>query len=146
MHGRNIAPEIPEPKKPADIGLYIGLVGVFLSFVGVILSIYALVAGEKAIWLGLSGWLSALLIGVFLSIPLSKSLREISRQHSENIALINQLIELKTANSKIIEIDAYVISKAVRQPVKRERKQAEPSKARHSETDTEATENMELVD
>jgi len=100
---------------------------VTLSVIGVLLSIYTLAAGEKAIWLGISGWSAALLVGIFLTIPLWKLMTELARSHSAYSELLIRVKDLENANAKMIEIDAYVISKAVRQQViKRERKPADP--------------------
>ena len=111
----------------SSAGIYLGIAGVALSVIGVLLSVYTLAAGEKAIWLGISGWSAALLVGVFLTIPLWKLMTDLTKAHSAYSELLIRVNDLENANAKIIEIDAYVISKAVRQQVtKRERKPTEP--------------------
>lgn len=53
---------------------------------------------------------------------------ELTKFHSAYSELLIRVNDLESANSKILEIDAYVISKAVRQQVtKRERKPTEPN-------------------
>lgn len=110
----------------AATGTYLGIAGVVLSLIGVLLSIYALTSGEKSIWLGISGWLAALLVGVFLSIPLFKLITKLTEAHTINTELLIKVNELELANSRIIEIDAFILSKSVkRQATKRERKPSE---------------------
>jgi hypothetical protein len=104
-------------------GFYLSAIGVALSIIGVLLSIYTLTSGEKSIWLGISGWLAALLLGIFLSIPLFRLINRLTEAHAANADLLIKIIDLENANAKIIEIDAYIISKAVKQQAtKRERK------------------------
>jgi len=104
-------------------GVYLGIAGVFLSFIGVMLSVYTLSAGEKSIWLGISGWTAALLVGIFLCIPLWKLMTELASAHVINTELSIRIRDLENANLKIVEIDAFIISKTVRQQAtKRTRK------------------------
>lgn len=56
-----------DPQSSAAAGFYSGLIGAGLSLIGVLLSVYSLVAGEKSFWLGLSGWLAAMLLAVTLT-------------------------------------------------------------------------------
>jgi hypothetical protein len=111
----------------SNAGIYLGIAGVSLSIIGVLLSVYTLSAGEKAIWLGISGWSAALLVGIFLTIPLWKLMSELTKAHQAYAELLIRVNDLENANAKIIEINAYIISKTVRQQAtKRERKPAEP--------------------
>lgn len=111
--------------RESSAGVYWGIAGVALSVIGVLLSVYTLSAGEKAIWLGISGWSAALLVGIFLTIPLWKLMTELAKSHSTCSELLIRVKDLENANAKIIEIDAYVISNTVRQQAtKRERKPA----------------------
>ncbi|MGA3827270.1 hypothetical protein [Pseudomonas chlororaphis] len=120
----------------ATAGTYLGIAGVVLSLIGVLLSIYALSSGEKSIWLGISGWLAALLVGVFLSIPLFKLINKLTEAHTTNAELLLKVNELELANSRIIEIDAFILSKSVkRQATRRERK---PSEQQVENTSSEA--------
>ncbi|WP_085647971.1 MULTISPECIES: hypothetical protein [unclassified Pseudomonas] len=111
----------------ANIGNYIGFIGVILSLMGVVLSVYSLSSGEKAIWLGVSGWVAAVLIGILLIIPILKLLSELSAVHDKNYELLVKSNDLQNANNKMMEIDAYVISKTVRHTAaaKRDKKMAE---------------------
>ena len=107
----------------SNTGFYLSAIGVALSLIGVLLSVYTLSNGEKSIWLGISGWLAALLLGVFLSIPLFRLINRLTEAHAANADLLIKIADLENANAKMIEIDAYIISKAVRQQAtKRERK------------------------
>ncbi|WEL58022.1 hypothetical protein PZ739_12965 [Pseudomonas kermanshahensis] len=104
-------------------GFYLGVIGAALSLIGVLLSVYTLSSGEKSIWLGISGWIAALLLGTFLSIPLFRLINRLTEAHAANADLLIKITDLENANAKIIEIDAYIISKTVKQQAtKRERK------------------------
>lgn len=119
-----------------NAGIYLGIAGVALSFIGVMLSIYSLSAGEKSIWLGISGWTAALMVGIFLCIPLWKLMTQLTVAHTLITDLAIKVRDLEITNTKIVEIDAFIISKTVRQQAtKRSRKVPEP------EDFTELTEN-----
>jgi len=58
-----------------------------------------------------------------LSIPLFRLINRLTEAHAANADLLIKITDLENANAKMIEIDAYIISKAVRQQAtKRERK------------------------
>lgn len=102
-----------------NAGVYLGIAGVSLSIIGVFLSVYSIAAGEKAIWLGISGWTAALLVGIFLSIPLWKLMTQLTVAHTLNTDLAIRVRDLEIANAKIVEIDAFIISKTVKQQATR---------------------------
>lgn len=106
-----------------NAGIYLGIAGVALSLIGVMLSIYSLAAGEKAIWLGISGWSAALLVGIFLCIPLWKLMTQLTVAHTLITELAIKVRDLESANTKITDINAFIISKTIRQQAtKRTRK------------------------
>lgn len=124
-----------------NAGIYLGIAGVALSIIGVMLSVYSLAAGEKTIWLGISGWTAALLVGIFLCIPLWKLMTQLAIAHSINTELAIKVRDLEIANSKIVEIDAFIISKTVRQQAtKRSRKVHEKDLTELTQNDESRTE------
>lgn len=114
-------------------GFYVGAIGTGLSLAGVLLSVYSLAAGEKAIWLGISGWVAAIVCAwalVKLCTHLIKINTEIRNNlidaTNKNTLLSEKNEQLKATNEKILEIDAYVISKTVRKPSPRKEKDNTP--------------------
>lgn len=115
-----------DSESSATASFYFGLIGAGLSLIGVILSVYSLVTGEKAFWLGLSGWLAATLVAIALTklcinlININAALnKELNNQTYKSTLLSEKNDQLSQTNQKLIEIDAYVISKTVRKPVPR---------------------------
>lgn len=117
-------------------GFYIGIIGTVLSFIGVLLSVFSFSSAEKAVWLGTSGWIAAILCAIALT-KLCLHLMEINTEIRNNLIeatnrgtlLSEKNDHLQRTNDKIVEIDAYVISKAVRKPSPR-KEQANTAQAR----------------
>lgn len=116
-------------------GFYFGIAGVFLSAVGIALSVYALSPGEKSLWLGLSGWISAILIGLFLSrlclklIHLNSIAQNEAKESTQRaIELSARVGELEYANDRLTEIGSFVISATAKGPAKPRRRTAPPSR------------------
>lgn len=130
-----------DPESVSVAGFYIGITGTALSFIGVLLSVFSFSSAEKAVWLGISGWVAAILCAVTLT-KLCIHLMEINTRIRNNLidatnkgTLLSEKNEhLKRTNEKIIEIDAYVISKAVRKPSPR-RESASSAQARPAADD-----------
>lgn len=124
-----------DPQSSAAAGFYSGLIGAGLSLIGVLLSVYSLVAGEKSFWLGLSGWLAAILLAVTLTnlcVKLIKINAKLSSQltvvKSKSVLLEEKNDRLSETNAKLVEIDAYITSQALRKPVpRRERGDSAPA-------------------
>lgn len=109
-------------------GFYFGLLGVFLSAVGIALSVYALYSGEKPLWLSLSGWISSILTGFFLTRLCVKLININVGTHSEAKEIIQQaqneakesaqrvieltarVGELEYANTRLTEINSFIVS------------------------------------
>lgn len=104
-------------------GFYIGIAGAALSFIGILLSVFSFSSAEKAVWLGISGWVAAILCAVALTklcihlMEINTKIRNSLIEATHRGTLLSEQNEhLQRTNDKIVEIDAYVISKAVRKP------------------------------
>lgn len=122
-----------DPESSATASFYFGILGAALSLIGVLLSVYSFADAEKSLWLGISGWLAAGISAwaltklclnlININTRLNQRLQDATNQST---LLAEQNDELRTTNSKLIDIDAYIVSKAVRKPVARkESKSAE---------------------
>lgn len=129
-------------------GVYFGVIGAGLSLIGVLLSAYSLVDGEKSLWLGLSGWMAAILLAITLTklvmnlirinAELSDSLSESKRQGS---LLSEKNDRLTETNAKLIDIDAYITSTAMKKAAPRREKiagVAAAAKQANNDSDEEA--------
>jgi len=110
-------------------GFYYGVLGTFLGAAGITLSVYYSNAGEKSLWLSLSGWIAAILIGVFLTrlclklISINVQLNRSSADHAQkSIELANRVGELEYANDRLTEIGSYVIAATKQSAVKPRRR------------------------
>ncbi len=112
-------------------GFYFGLIGAGLSLIGILLSAYSLVDGEKSVWLGLSGWMAAILLAVTLT-KLVMNLVKINAELSDSLsysqkqeALLSEKNDrLTETNAKLIDIDAYIASTAMKKAIPRREKSA----------------------
>jgi len=89
------------------------------------LSVYYSNSGEKNLWLSLSGWISAILIGTFLTrlcfklIEINGVLSHTAAEQAQNsIELAARVGELEYANDRLTEIGSYVIATATKSAVK----------------------------
>ncbi|MGE1071177.1 hypothetical protein ACQJ22_01130 [Pseudomonas fragariae (ex Marin et al. 2024)] len=106
-------------------GFYYGVVGTFLGAAGIALSVYYSNSGEKSLWLSLSGWISAILIGIFLTrlcfklLEINGKLSNVASEQSQNsIELAARVGELEYANDRLTEIGSYVIATTTKSAVK----------------------------
>jgi hypothetical protein len=106
-------------------GFYYGVAGTFLGAAGIALSVYYSNSGEKNLWLSLSGWISAILIGTFLTrlcfklIEINGVLSHTAAEQAQNsIELAARVGELEYANDRLTEIGSYVIATATKSAVK----------------------------
>lgn len=133
-----------DPESVSIAGFYIGIMGTALSFIGVLMAVFSFSSAEKAVWLGISGWIAAILCSVALT-KLCTHLMEINTKIRTNLIeatnkstlLAEKNDHLQRTNDKIVEIDAYVISKAVRKPSPRKEQtntaQSRPAVAEENE-------------
>lgn len=114
MQGRHNLRDLQNTPPSHKVGFYLGIAGVALSAIGILLTILSITSLEKDIWLGLSGWLAAALVGIFLSIPLLKCLNQLSELHDAYNEILIQLNDAQTAHTQMTDISAFVISKTIR--------------------------------
>lgn len=122
-------------------GFYLGIAGIATSLIGISLSVYSLVSAEKAIWLGISGWISTIICSSFLmklcmrliniNAELSSRMEEALR---ESIQLSGKNERLRSTNEKLIDIDSYIISKALNKASPRQTPNANIAKPSSAET------------
>lgn len=129
-------------------GFYFGVIGVFLSAAGIALSVYALSSGEKSLWLGLSGWIAAILIGIFLTrlclrlISISTFAQGEAKESTQKaIELAARVGELEYANDRLTEIGSFVISATAKGPAKARR--SSPTNSRRKNTTYQQNQNAE---
>ncbi|WP_422402613.1 hypothetical protein [Pseudomonas sp. GZD-209] len=135
-------------------GFYYGILGVFLSAAGIALSVYALSSGEKSLWLGLSGWIAAILIGIFLTrlclklIAINSNIQaEAKESIQKSIELAARIGELEYANERLTEIGSFVISATAKGPAKPRRSTPmAPRRKSNSERQNQSIENEEVTD
>ncbi|WP_141228161.1 hypothetical protein [Pseudomonas fragi] len=125
-----------QPDSVSLAGFYFGVAGTFLGAAGIALSVYYSNSGEKPLWLSLSGWVSAILIGMFLT-RLCLKLIEInvrlshsaSEQAQKSIELAARVGELEYANDRLTEIGSYVIATTTKGAVKPRRRTTSTAKS-----------------
>ena len=100
-------------------GYYLGVTGLLTSLVGVSLTVYSMNSSEVSIFLGVSGWLAAIICSLSLSRLCLHLIRINTTINERLITLSSRNEELKYANDKLLEIDAYVISKALHEAAPR---------------------------
>lgn len=135
-------------------GFYFGIIGVFLSAAGIALSVYALSSGEKSLWLGLSGWIAAILIGIFLTRLCLKliSINSLAQNEAKEsiqkaIELAARVGELEYANDRLTEIGSFVITTTAKGPAKtRKSAQTTPRRKSAVESQNHNIENEEVAD
>lgn len=135
-------------------GFYYGVAGTFLGAAGIALSVYYSNSGEKTLWLSLSGWVSAILIGVFLTrlcfklIGINGQLSHTaSEQAQKSIELAARVGELEYANDRLTEIGSYVIATTMKSAAK-PRRRATPNAKRAPEPSSEEQriESEDMID
>lgn len=135
-------------------GFYYGVIGVFLGAAGIALSVYYSSSGDRSLWLSLSGWISAILIGIFLT-RLCLKLMHINGQLShdvvehaqKSIELAARVGELEYANDRLTEIGSYVIATTTKGAVKPRRRTPSTTKSSSAPpSEVSKTESEDMLD
>lgn len=96
-------------------GMWFGIGGFFIGILGIAITIYTLNNSSPNIWvLTLSGWCAGLVATLALIYVASKQLKIIVKQNNALLRYRSDLITIKLENARLIEIDSYVISKAIK--------------------------------
>lgn len=121
-----IKPTDMDPESHSTASFYLGITGAALSLIGVLLSVYSLTSAEKSVWLGISGWLAAVILSWTLTrlclnlIRINAALNHRLQDTTSQCTLFaEQNSNLKLTNNSLIDINAYIVSKAVRRPAAR---------------------------
>jgi hypothetical protein len=130
-------------------GFYYGVIGAFLGAAGIALSVYYSSTGEKLLWLSLSGWISAILIGLFLT-RLCIKLMHINGKISHDAVVYAQrcaelaarISELEYARDKLTEISSYVIVTTAKSGSVKPRKRT----ASNAKTDIKSSSEISKID
>lgn len=114
------------------ISLWFGAGGFFVGLIGIGLTIYTLYAPQPRIfWLTLSGWVAALLTAIALGYIGHKLLKLVGNQSRRIQNITEELQRLRDENTRLIEIDAYIVAKSLRSSGQRavaQKKETPPAK------------------
>lgn len=97
------------------VSLWFGAGGFFVGLIGIGLTIYTLYASQPSIvWLTLSGWIAAILTAFALGYIGNKLLKLVANQSRRLQNITEELQRLRDENTRLIEIDAYIVAKSLR--------------------------------
>jgi phosphate/sulfate permease len=97
------------------VSLWFGAGGFFVGVIGIGLTIYTLNAKEPSIlWLTLSGWIAALLTAFALGYIGYRLIKLVGNQSRRLQNVTKEMQRLRDENTRLIEIDAYIVAKGMR--------------------------------
>ncbi|WAT26312.1 hypothetical protein [Pseudomonas sp. GXZC] len=153
------------PDSTSLSGLYFGLIGVFLSAVGIALSVYALNSGGKSLWLSLSGWISSILTGIFLTrlcvklihintgihCEAKENIQQAQNEAKESaqraLELTKKVGELEYAITRLTEINSFIVSTTSIPQVKARRPTSNTARAKKDvQLKAQTNESEEVTD
>lgn len=101
-------------------GLWFGIGGFIVGVLGIGISIYIYSSNNPNVWaLVLSGWASGLLVALGMLFLGAKHVKLLAKQSKVLQDYREEITTLRMENTRLIEIDAFVISKAIRTTAKR---------------------------
>ncbi|MBB5191194.1 hypothetical protein HNQ50_001917 [Silvimonas terrae] len=107
-------------------GYIVGIIGIIFGVFSLIIGIYPLFnKDENYRYLVLSGWGAAIIISAVLFFIICKLVNVINEQFLQLQKIAEEREQIKAANQRLIEIDAYVIGNATRRTAERRRKSNE---------------------
>lgn len=119
--------------------LWFGVGGFFVGVIGIGLTIYTLYAKEPSIfWLTLSGWIAAVLTAFSLGYIGNKLVKLAGNQSRRLQTFTGKLEQLQVENTRLIEINAFIVTKGLRSTTPRAKAQGKnsPSTENHGTVKT----------
>lgn len=97
-------------------GFWIGLISLLVGIFSTAIAIYTIRSDQpNLIYIALSGWAACIIITVSMAILGMKVVKYAGDLDDRLLDAIEELASVKKDNQKLLEIDAYIVSKAVKQ-------------------------------
>lgn len=108
-------PEISLDTDSATIrGYWVGLGGLACGLIGICVSIYPLLSNDPSLfWIAISGWIAVIVVAFSMGIVSFRLIRLLSTMNSAMTELSNRLTATEIENARLIDISAYISSKAI---------------------------------